>query len=379
MPLRMRSKMEQRLELVERALTDTLSKEELSRRAGVCRKTLYNWIRRYQAEGATGLTDRSTAPRNSPGRTPGRMESMVLAVRDENPCWGARKISRHLEDLGHSGVPAVSTTHGILLRHGRVDAGGVAKKWKRFERDEPMDLLQMDFKGHFATEAGRCHPLTVLDDHSRYLLGLESCADEKGATVKRRLTEVFRRYGLPRAMITDNGPPWGVPASAGSYTGLGLWLIRLGIELKRAGEYHPQTMGKVERLHRTLKAEVLQGRRFTDLDDCQGRFDRFRHKYNYRRPHQGIGMSTPSKRFKTSLVAFPESMPEIEYGPDDEVRKVQDGGLVHFRGEVYRVGTAFRGLPVAVRLVDEGEYEIYCVRQNLLHINLRAPLGGHKG
>lgn len=347
---------------------------ELCRRYSVSRPTGYKWLKRFVLEGEEGLEERSSRPHRSPERTDGAIEEMILEARDTHPAWGGRKIKRHLENMGASGVPSATTITGVLRRNGRLDAEGVAKPWKRFERDEPMDLLQMDFKGHFAVDGGRCHPLTVLDDHSRYLLGLEACADERGATVKGRLTGMFRRYGLPRSIITDNGAPWAAPASPGSFTELGVWLIRLGIELKRAGEYHPQTMGKVERLHRTLKAEVLQGRNFRHIADCQEAFDDWRDDYNFRRPHQAIGMATPSSRFRVSDRTFLEAPPEIEYGPDDEVRKVQDGGYIHFRGAVYRVGRAFKGLPVAVRMVGDGLFDAYCVRQKLLHINMRdAP------
>lgn len=378
MPLQVKNKMEQRHEWVTVANRGDISLNELAKRAGVCRKTLYNWVRRFNTDGPEGLEDRSTRPRNSPRLTKPEIEEAVIGVRDRHPKWGAKKIRKVLENSKSNLVPAASTVHRILERHGKVDAPGVGgKPWKRFEREAPNELWQMDFKGHFAIRRGRCHPLTVIDDHSRFALTIQACRYERGITVKERLTETFSAYGLPDAIMTDNGPPWAQPISRISYTALGVWLIRLGIRLKRTGAYHPQTNGKVERFHRSLKAEVLQARTFRSLDECQDAFDKWRYVYNFERPHQAIGMSVPSEKYSISPRAFPKSLPEIVYGPDDEVRKVQDGGWVHFRGREFRIGKPFNGLLVAVRpTVDDGEFDIYCVRQKLLHINLRdAPSG----
>ena len=154
----------------------------------------------------------------------------VLAVRAAHPAWGGRKIRARLLALGWVQVPAASTITAILHRQGLINPEDSAKHkaWQRFEAAAPNDLWQMDFKGHFAAAAGRCHPLTVLDDHSRYALGLEACADERRLAVQSRLTAIFRRYGLPRKMLMDNGPPWGAEGQA-DYTGLTVWLLRLGI------------------------------------------------------------------------------------------------------------------------------------------------------
>lgn len=377
MPFEEEKKMSPKKEFVILASQQQSNVSELCRRFGVSRPTGYKWLMRYGLAGEAGLDELSRRPLRSPGKVDEATEGLILAVRDERPQWGGRKIKRYLENHGTKGLPSPSTITEILRRNDRLDAEGVAKKWKRFERDAPMDMLQMDFKGHFEIEAGRCHPLTLLDDHSRYLLELGACGNEKGDTVKGRLTKAFRRYGLPRAIITDNGPPWGSPHSPESYTALGLWLIRLGIELKRSGPYHPQTMGKIERMHRTLKAEVIQARRFRGLADCQTAFDKWREDYNFSRPHDALDLSTPSEKFRISDASFPEKLPDIVYSPGDEIRKVQDGGLIHFRGKTYRVCRALRGQHVAVRFAGDGLYYVYYVRQNVLRINLiDAPLGG---
>src|SRR5205807_4484324 len=151
--------------------------------------------------------------------------------------------------------------------------------FERFERAAPNELWQMDYKGHFATRAGRCHPLTVVDDHSRYAVGLRACGDERGGTVQAELTAIFRQYGLPERMLMDNGSPWGSDALH-RHTWLTVWLLELGVAVSHGRPYHPQTQGKDERFHRTLTAEVIGRRAFADLAECQRRFDAWRVVYN---------------------------------------------------------------------------------------------------
>ena len=380
MPFEEVSKMSPKKEFVILASQPQANLSVLCQRFDVSRPTGYKWLDRFAREGEKGLEEKSRRPLRSPRKVDAVTEELILTLRDERPSWGGRKIKRFLENQGESGLPSPSTITEILRRNDRLDAEGVVKKWKRFERDAPMEMLQMDFKGHFEIDRGRCHPLTVLDDHSRYLLELGACSNELGDTVKGRLTEVFRRYGLPRTIITDNGPPWGAPGKPEMRTRLGMWLIRMGIELKRSGEYHPQTMGKIERMHRTLKAEVIQGRRFRGLRHCQETFDEWREDYNFKRPHDALDLSAPSTRFRISDVKFPETLPKIEYGPGDEIRKVQQYGWMNFRSERYRVGRALVGMPVAVRAVGDGVWDVFFVRQNILRINLRdAPSGASIG
>ena len=376
MPFKEGNLMSPKKELVILASQQGANKGELCRRFGVSRRTGYKWLRRFESEGETGLEERSRRPVHSPWKTDGSTEELVIAIRDERPSWGGRKIKHHLESLGEKGLPSPSTITEILRRNGRLNAVPEVKKWNRFECDRPMGLLQMDFKGDFKTSTGRCHPLTVLDDHSRYLLELGACGNEKGDIVKGRLKEVFRRYGLPCAIITDNGPPWGTAGFPLALTDLSLWLIRLGIELKRSRPYHPQTMGKIERMHRTLKAEVIQARQFRSLLECQRSFDEWRDDYNFTRPHEALGMATPADRFRISEVEFPATMPEIEYSPDDIIRKVSNIGQISFLGQRWRVGKALRGQPVAVREISDGIFDVVYVRQILLRINFRdAPMG----
>jgi transposase InsO family protein len=171
------------------------------------------------------------------------MEAQIVELREVHP-WGPRKLARRLRDLGVADVPAASTVSAVLRRNGKLDPAETAKHqpFKRFERSAPNELWQMHVKGHFAIDQGRCHPLTVLDDHSRYSLGLIACADQTDATVRAHLTALFRRYGLPDAILADNGSPWGGSGAQG-YTAFEVWLLRLGIPLHHGRPYHPQIQG----------------------------------------------------------------------------------------------------------------------------------------
>lgn len=373
MPWQEVSIMSLRQEFIILARQEGANLSELCRRFGISRKSAYKWLRRYEQAGQNGLQNRSRRPHHSSHRTAESVEQRVLSIRDAHPAWGGRKIKRRLEDLGHQGLPSVSTVTQILRRHGRIDVAESAKHtaWKRFEHEAPNRLWQMDFKGHFPIDTGRCHPLTVLDDHSRYSLRLEACANQQGSTVQSRLTEAFRRYGLPERMTMDNGSPWGSDTDH-PYTPLTAWLMRLGIKVSHSRPYHPQTQGKDERFHRTLEAELLKGQVFRDLTQCQQRFDHWRTVYNVERPHEALGLATPASRYRPSERAFPETLPPIEYGPGDIVRKVQAKGQIHYRGQLLKVSKAFHGYPVALRPTqEEGIMKIYFCHQCIANVDLR--------
>jgi transposase InsO family protein len=284
------------------------------------------------------------------------------------------KIRRVLQDEGVE-VKAASTVHAILVRHGQVDAreSEKHKAWQRFEHPEPNDLWQMDFKGHFAIQKGqRCHPLTVLDDHSRFVVCLKACEDEKTETVRQHLTNVFRQYGLPLRMTMDNGAPWGNDADHRD-TPLTVWLRRLGVRVSHSRPYHPQTQGKDERFHRTLKMELLRGRQFDAFVHVQPVFDDYRDVYNQRRPHQAIGLETPIRRYRLSPRNFPEHLPSIEYAESDQVRTVDDKGRIRFKGRKLSVGKGYRGYPVALRPTDkDGVWNVFFCCDSIAHFDFHA-------
>ena len=245
--------MSQRKEFVLLAMQDEVTFTELCRRFGISRKTGYKFVRRYREEGMQGLRDRSRRPGSSPGATPPGTERLILDLRDRHPAWGGRKLKRRAEDMGHGGLPSPGTITQILRRNGRIgpEDSGKHKRWQRFEAEGPNDMWQMDFKGHFPIREGRCHPLTVLDDHSRYSLCIGACGNERRETVEGHLREVFRRYGLPRAILADNGPAWGRDG-----TSLTVWLMSLGVGVLHSRACHPSDAG--------------EGREVSSYDECRG-------------------------------------------------------------------------------------------------------------
>ena len=373
MPWKEVSKMSQRREFVTLAQAEGTNRRALCRHFGISPTTGYKWLLRFRERSEEGLVDLPRRPRYSPFRTPAEIEQAVLAAREAHPAWGARKLRAWLLGKGHEWMPSPSTITAILKRHGRIDPaeGPKHRAWQRFERQAPNELWQMDFKGHFPLNKGRCHPLTVLDDHSRFALGLDACGDEQGETVRGRLTSIFRRYGLPDRMIMDNGSPWGFDHDH-PYTPLTVWLLRLGIGVSHGRPYHPQTQGKDERFHRTMTAEVLQGRNFTDLAYCQKVFDHWRDVYNLERPHEALGLLTPASKYEVSHRPFPDILPPLEYGPGDLVRRVHDKGRISVFGRIFKIGKAFRGMTVALRpTTTDGVWDVFFSIHAITQLDLR--------
>lgn len=373
MPWREVTVMCERKEFIRLAMGEGATISSLCRGFGISRKTGYKWMRRYVEEGEAGLKDRSRRPKGSPSRSSREVEEAVVELRGKHPAWGGRKIHDRLKARGMNWVPAASTVTGILRRQGLMDGEESRrhKAWQRFEAEAPNDLWQMDFKGHFQIAHGRCHPLTILDDHSRYSICVDACGDEKGETVQRRLAKVFGRYGLPWAFLVDRGGPWGRDALH-PFSKLSVWLMRLGIAVIHARPYHPQTIGKDERFHRTLKAEVIGYCIGRELLECQTRFDDWRSVYNLERPHEALGGAVPAARYHQSKRNFPETLPPIEYAPEDHVRKVTDGGWVFYRGKQYRLSSTFKGYYVAFRHTpQDGVMDVFFCNQRIAQIDLK--------
>ena len=374
MPWNAKDTMNLREEFVLLAKQEGANRRELCRRFGISPQTAYKWLARYSAEGKAGLADRSRRPLSSPRLTPADRAEAVVELRTEHPAWGARKLSRRLQDLGMP-LLAPSTVTRILHRHQLIAPldSEAATPWQRFEHAAPNDLWQMDFKGHFPTSEGPCHPLTVLDDHSRFNLGLRACAEQRGNTVRAHLIDIFRRYGLPVRINTDNGAPWGAPRQPGQLSELAIWLIRLGIRIGFSRPRHPQTNGKDERFHRSLKAEVLNGRSFHSPRHAQQAFDPWRDVYNQQRPHEALQMATPMTRYRVSPRAYPEHLPAIAYGPDDTVITVKALGMITFQGRRLKLSTPLRGHAVAIRPSPEcdGVFDIYFAHHKLMRFDLR--------
>lgn len=362
------SEMTSRIEFVMLALAPGANKSALCRSFGVSRKTGHKWIEEYRLNGVEGLQDRSRRPLSSPNRSSAELEAMVVQLHDTYPCWGARKLQALLP--AEFGKPHPNTIAAILRRNGRQivpHAGETAPANKRFEHEAPNLLWQMDFKGHIALTspgAPRCHPLTVLDDHSRFAISLVACSGETSDQVRTALAEAFHTYGLPERITCDNGPPWGTSGSK-TLSRLEVWLIRLGINVGHSRPFHPQTQGKDERFHRTLKRELLNRFGFNSLETCQSAFDRWRDQYNLIRPHEALGQKPPISRYSASARPFPSMLPPIEYDDEDQVRKVRQHGQLHFKGRDYFVGEGLTGEFVAVRpTANDGIFNVmFCHRQ----------------
>jgi transposase InsO family protein len=377
MPFHEVSRMDARSEFVMLASEEGANVRQLCRRFGISPTTGYKWLERWRTAGTSGLQEQSRRPQTSPARSVRAIEDAVLSVRAEHPAWGGRKIARRLRDLGQVAVPAPSTVTAILKRHG-VELGkfgGGSPTFTRFERSRPNELWQMDFKGHVAMHTGRLHPLTVLDDHSRFSVTLAACADEQTETVRQHLIAAFRRYGLPERLITDNGSPWG-DGPGSPFTPLGVWLIEHGIKISHSRPYHPQTMGKDERFHRSLKAEVLSAPPFADIAAAQRAFERWRTVYNTQRPHEALELAVPASRYQPSPRDYVETVAPFEYAPGDAVRRVQQGGHVSFLGRNLKVPKAFRGKAVAFRpTTQDGVFDVVFRTQTIATVDIR-PLDG---
>ena len=376
MPWKVSSTMSERHEFALLATQAEANIRQLCRHFAISPTTAYKWRQRFLKAGALGLQEFSRRPHHSPRQTGLALEQAVCELRLEHPAWGGRKLRARLLSLGHQSVPSSSTITAILHRHHLIDPREAEhhRSFRRFEHACPNDLWQMDFKGDFALGAGRCYPLTVLDDHSRFALGVVACANQTTTTTQLALTSIFRRYGLPWRMTMDNGRPWAVyHAGRSCYTQFSVWLIRLGVRVSHSRPFHPQTQGKDERFHRTLGRELLRDQLWASYEKCQEAFDRWRETYNLIRPHEALKMQVPASRYEVSCRLFPESLPAIEYGAGEVVRKVGERGQVRYKQRKYFVGDAFRGLHVALRpTATDGIWEVYFCHQKVGTIELKA-------
>lgn len=374
MPWKEYTKMSQRHEFVLLASREGSNFSELCQRFGITRPTGYKWLKRYQEHGETGLQDHSRRPERVTNQTDAFIEALILEVRSNHPKWGGRKIKRRLEDLGHAKIPSATTITNILRRNDRIapEDSERATPWQRFEHPLPNDLWQMDFKGFIQTDNGRCYPLTVLDDHSRYSIVLRACAHERTELVRNALIDAFRKYGLPKRMSMDNGAPWG-GFETKQLTAVTAWLIRLGIKVSHSRPYHPQTQGKDERFHRTLKVELLNHNHFGDLMEADNAFASWRHIYNTQRPHEALSMDTPIKHYVPSVRIYPEILPPIEYDFNDTVRKINSDGKLSVRGKVFVISRALESEYVALRpTAVDGVIDVFYCHHKVKTLDLRG-------
>ncbi|MDQ2651444.1 MAG: IS481 family transposase [Chloroflexota bacterium] len=364
----------ERAAFVEMVREEEVPIAELCRQFGISRKTGYKWLARAQT--GESLADRSRRPHTSPRQIAGDLEARILALRQQHPAWGGRKLHHRLVAAGVADVPAPSTITDVLRRAGMLEIPPAPSVVRRFAHTEPNALWQMDFMGHQPLRQGRVHPWSLLDDHSRFALDLAACPNQQRTTVQTALTTVFRRYGLPQAILCDNGSPWGA-AGLGGITRLEAWLLRLGVEPWHGRPYHPQTQGKVERFHGTIAREVFAQQRPMTLMEAQAAFDAFRTNYNHQRPHEALAHLVPASAYQPSLRPFPEVLPPVVYDDGELVVTVTLHGSISWRGRRRFISRGLVGEPVALRPTEDPAVwsVIYCEHQ-VATIDLRSPEEG---
>ena len=362
-----------RLNFVYEALREGSNISELCRQFGITRKTGYKWLRRYQD--GLPMGDQSKVPFHQPRKTPPEVEAQILSARMNHPTWGARKILRHLADKGNENLPVPSTATAILKRNGFItpEASAAHTAYRRFVREHPNDLWQMDFKGHFGMRNGeRCHPLTIKDDHSRMLLCLDAHNNERWEGVKQSLERVFAAYGLPNTILCDNGSPWG--DNHNGYTPFELWMMRIDVLPIHGRPLHPQTQGKEERFHRTLKEDVIKRTPLRDLEHAQAVFDAYRDEFNHERPHAALDLDVPAQHYQASDKPLPEACKEPEYDSGKTLRKVNCKGYISIQNHRYYLSETFIGK--YLELLPAGEEKIAVCYGNfkIAEIDLRERL-----
>lgn len=355
-----------REEFVAKVMLKEESMSSICRQYGISRTTGYKWVARY-LDGET-MQDKSHEPFNKPYKTNSDIEQMILSVRYDHPTWGARKIKRFLENKGQYDLPSVSTISNILKRCGCVcpEASVAHTPYKRFEMSRPNDMWQMDYKGHFAMVNGeRCHPLTILDDHSRFSLCIDAGSNEQWIPTRESLVRVFREYGMPKAILCDNGSPWS--DNTNGYTPFEIWMMQMDILPIHGRPIHPQTQGKDERFHRTLKEDLLSRTPIRDLEHAQKEFDKFRHCYNYERPHSALNLDVPAKHYSKSKVKYIEHSQEPIYDSGADLRKVNFKGYISICRHRYYLSESFIGKLLELRPLEEN-------RVALLYGNFRVAI-----
>jgi len=336
---------------------------ELSHEFGVSRQAVYDRIAKWLEAGQEGLEDRSRAPHSNSRQTPAKIQQALLNMKDRHPRYGPNKLVRLLADEGICLVGP--TARDILKRNGRVNARRARVTiWS--PTGEPHIVvpsaghsMSADHKGQFRMGNGRyCFPLTIADPASRYLFAAQGGTSTNGELAKPVFERVFREWGMPEQMITDNGSPFCVSQSIGGISQLSKWWIKLGIQHVRIKPGRPQQNGIHERMHRTLK-EFCQAPPERNLRAQQRRTDAFIHEFNHVRPHQALGQETPASRVEQYRRPYPEHIGEIEYPRSFEVRRVRTDKCIQWKGELVFVGEVLVGERVALTEQDTDHWQLY--------------------
>jgi transposase InsO family protein len=376
MPWKERSVMDERVRFVGRLL-DGESMSDVCREFGISRKTGYKIYNRYKDEGLDALTDRSRRPVRYANQLPDPIERLIVTSKKEKPHWGARKIRELLvrKLAGDVRIPARSTVHAVLDRHGLVVHARQRRRGCKAEGTElsqavrPNDLWCADFKGEFKLGNGcYCYPLTVTDQASRYLLACEALDSTKEAPVIEAFVQLFRERGLPLAIRSDNGLPFASPNGLYNLSRLSVLWLRLGIDIERIKPGKPQQNGRHERMHRTLKAETTRPAGANSLQQ-QASFDAFKSEFNTERPHEAIAMKTPAELYTPSSRAY-EGLPDLHYPFHDRDIIVTNCGRICMHRKKINISHVLAGQKLGIKEVDDGIWLVSFMRYDLGYIDL---------
>jgi len=363
MPWKETCPMDQKVKMIGDYLSQEYGITQLSRMYEVSRKTIYKWIGRYETEGPPGLEERSNAPRSHPNATPLEVAREIVAMKLRHQRWGPKKIvawleEHHLQEFW----PAASTAGEILKREGLVRSRRKKRRTPPYiepfsECHRPNAVWSADFKGQFRTGDGKlCYPLTISDDFSRYVLSCRGLSHPTFEETKPWFERVFKEYGLPEAIRTDNGAPF-ASMGLGGLSKLSVWFIKLGIKPERIELGHPEQNGRHERMHRSLKEATARPPK-SDIKEQQKAFDEFMSEHNLERPHEALGQKTPASFYHPSMRPYPTKVPKVEYHGDVMLRHVRHNGQIKWRGELIYISEALAGEPVALKQKEEHLWEI---------------------
>lgn len=347
MPLIEMTKESMRKEFVSRVLSHEKSKSALCREYRISRVTGDKWIKQYLS--GESMADKSKAP-HRPNKTDREVEKLIVETRQQYPAFGATKIRRILKEEGYENLPCSKTFNNIFHRNRMItkEASLAATPYVRFEKTNANEMWQGDYTGHFAMNDGnRCHPLIVVDDHSRFNLCCEACKSETFAEIKPIMIRLFTEYGQPFSFLCDNGNPWGTAQSTG-FTKMEVWMMELGILTIHGKIHHPTTQGKVERFNGSFTKECLKLNEFENIYDAQKKFDEYRYVYNNIRPHHALNLDVPSKIYKRSNIEYSDKISKWEYLPESQIRKVKETGFFNYANQGYFLSEAFAGKEIAI-------------------------------
>ena len=332
----------------------------LCREFGITRHTGYKWKERYAAQ--QPLADRSRRPHTCPSKTPEAVEQLILAVRADNPGWGARTIRDVLIQEGHKNIPCAKTVNNILHRYNCISPEESQKRqpFVRFEKKLCNQMWQTDFKGEFRMEDGRyCYPLDIIDDHSRFAIRVVPHLRISYVLIPV-FNQPFQEFGLPDSILSDNGAQFA--GFRKGYTQFERWLMDLDILPIHGRIKHPQTQGKIERFHRTMKQELLNHTTIANIEDAQNKLSGWREKYNNIRPHEALGRKRPGDVYEPSQRQYNEKIEKYEYGGEHHVIKVNNWGYARFdKWQVY-LSETMRDQYIEFRPTLSGETFIACYR-----------------